>query len=241
MTKYQPGPKFVTPRAPSIWPNLNTPDTKHNADGVYDCKQELSLDDPIVQKIKAKATELAQAEYEKIMEENPSFLTVEQYDAKVAELKAAGKERLIEKLKVIKLVEPLPPEIDDEGEETGTVMLKAKRKASGVYKTGPKSGQRWTAKPNIFNAKGKKLDHPPKIGGGSEVKMSVELKPYYVAGQGQVGCSFNLEAVQLLTLVQYGERDAAGYGFGAEEGDELDDAETEGFGDESNGVEDDEL
>jgi len=241
--KYQSGPKFVTPRAPSIWPNLNTPDTKHNADGVYDCKQELQLDDPIVQKIKAKATELAKAEYERILEENPSFLTEEAYEAKCKELKAAGKERLIEKLKVVRFVEPLRPEIDDDGEETGTVILKAKRKASGVYKSGPKTGQRWEAKVNIFNNKGVQLKNPPKIGGGSEVKMSIELKPYYVAGTGDVGCSFNLEAVQLLTLVQFGQRDAAGYGFGAEEGDDLDDDMGGGFGDETGGAadEDDEL
>jgi hypothetical protein len=30
--KYQAGPKFTTPRAAAIWPNLNTPDTKHNAE-----------------------------------------------------------------------------------------------------------------------------------------------------------------------------------------------------------------
>ena len=241
MAKYQAGPKFVTPRAPAIWPNLNTPDTKHNADGVYDCKQELQLSDPIVQKIKAKAEELAKAEYERILEENPTYLSAEAYDAKCAELKAAGKERLIEKLKVVRYVEPLRPEIDDEGDETGTVLLKAKRKASGVYKSGPKTGERWEAKPNIFNNKGVQLTNPPKIGGGSEVKMSIELKPYYVAGTGDVGCSFNLEAVQLLTLVQFGQRDAAGYGFGAEEGDDVGDAEqSQSFGAGAEG-DDDEL
>jgi hypothetical protein len=243
--KYVSGPKFVTPRAAAIWPNLNTPDTKHNADGTYDCKQELQLDDPIVQKIKAKAMEVARAEYEKQLEENPTFLTEEAYEAKVAELKAAKKDRLIEKLKVIRFVEPMLPEIDDNGDETGTVMLKAKRKASGTYKKGPKQGQRWTAKPKIFNARGAELKNPPKIGGGSEVKMSIELKPYFVAGTGQVGCSFNLEAVQLITLVQFGQRDAAGYGFGSEDGDDLDDDHTPAFqneeGGEASSSDDDEL
>lgn len=229
MATYVAGPKFTTPRAPAIWPNLNVPDTKHNADGVYDCKQELSLDDPIVQKIKAKAMEIAQAEFEKICEQfkdDPKVYTDEEaYDAKVAELKAAGKKALADKLRLIRLVEPLRPEIDDEGDETGKVILKAKRKASGTYKNGPKSGQKWTAKPTIFNAKGAPLANPPKIGGGSDVKMSIELKPYYVAGTGDVGCSFNLEAVQLITLVQFGQRDAAGYGFAAEDGDDIEDGD----------------
>jgi hypothetical protein len=242
--KYQAGPKFTTPRAAAIWPNLNTPDTKHNAEGVFDCKVELSLDDPIVQKIKAKAMELAQAEYEKVLEENPTYLTEEAYEAKVAELKAAKKERLIEKLKVVRLVEPMRPEIDDEGDETGTVMLKAKRKASGTYKKGPKTGQRWEAKVTIFNAQGVQLKNPPKIGGGSEVKMSIELKPYFVAGTGDVGCSFALDAVQLLTLVQFGARDASAYGFGREDGDDIDEADEAAGGSPFGGsddAEDDEL
>lgn len=229
MAKYVAGPKFVTPRAPAIWPNLNTPDTKHNAEGVYDCKQELRLDDPIVQKIKAKAMEIAEAEFEKLKEQfagdSKVFFDEDAYNAKVAELKGSGKKALAEKLKLITLVEPMAPEFDDEGEETGTCIVKAKRKASGTYKNGPKAGQRWTAKPTIFNASGAQLNNPPQIGGGSEIKMSIELKPYYVAGTGQVGCSFNLEAVQLLTLVQFGQRDAGGYGFSAEDGDEIDDVE----------------
>jgi hypothetical protein len=230
MAEYVSGPKFVTPRAPSIWPRLNEPDTKHDAAGVYECKVELEAGDDIVQKIKAKAMELAQAKFDEIMEANPSFLTEEAYEAKVAELKAAKKDALIKKLKCLTLVEPMPMEVDDEGDETGKVMLKAKMKASGTYKKGPKTGQRWERKPTIFNAAGKQLKAPPKIGGGSQVKMSIELNPYYAASDGKVGCSFRLEAVQLLTLVQFGARDAGGFGFGKEDGDDLGDDENEGFG-----------
>ncbi|EQB10395.1 hypothetical protein [Novosphingobium lindaniclasticum] len=247
-SKYIAGPKFTTPRAPAIWPRLNEPDTKHDAAGVYECKQELQLDDPVVQKIKAKAMELAQAKFAEIKEQfegdSKVFFDEDEYEAKVSELKAAGKKALAEKLKLITLVEPLAPEIDDEGDETGTCMLKCKMKASGVYKTGPKTGQRWERKPNIFNAKGKQLASPPKIGGGSDVKMSIELSPYYAANDGKVGVTFRMEAIQLITLVQFGQRDAAGYGFGAEDGDDIgdDDNTSGGFSNESgSGDEDDEL
>lgn len=247
--KYQAGPKFVTPRAAAIWPRLNEPDTKHDAAGVYECKQELPLDNAVVQKIKAKAMELAQAKFDEVKEAHAGdshvYFDEEEFDAKVAELKKAGKNALIKKLKLITLVEPMAPEIDDDGDETGTVMIKAKMKASGVYKKGPKTGQRWERKPNIFNAAGKQLMSPPKIGGGSEVKMSIELNPYYAASDGKVGCSFRLEAVQLLTLVQFGARDAAGFGFTAEDGDDLDDEiGGGGFSDETGGAtggDDDEL
>jgi hypothetical protein len=245
---YVAGPKFTTPRAPAIWPRLNEPDTKHDAAGVFECKQELSLSDPLVQKIKAKAMELAKAKFEEVKEQfkddSKVYFDEDEYDAKVAELKAAGKKALAEKLKLITLVEPMAPEIDDEGDETGNCMLKAKMKASGTYKSGPKTGQRWERTPNIFNAKGKQLASPPKIGGGSEVKMSIELSPYYAASDGKVGVSFRLEAVQLITLVQFGQRDAAGYGFGSEDGDDIDDDLNQGgggFSNESGSDEDDDL
>jgi hypothetical protein len=235
---YVSGPKFVTPKGPSIWPRLNTPDTKHDAAGVYECKVELDLTDPTVQKIKAAAMELAQAKFAAVQEEigddSNVFFDEDEYDAKVAELKKAGKLALIKKLKCITLVEPMPAEIDEEGDETGKVMIKAKMKASGVYKKGPKTGQRWERKPNIFNAQGVQLKNPPQIGGGSVVKMNIELNPYYAASDGKVGCSFRLEAVQLLTLVQFGARDASAFGFGAEEGDEIDDNQG-GFSDETGG------
>lgn len=242
--KYVSGPKFTTPRSAAIWPRLNEPDTKHNAEGVYECKQELPLDNEIVQKIKAKAMELAQAEYDKQRELQPDALTDEEYDEKVAELKAAGKQALIKKLKVIRLVEPLPEEVDEDGDGTGTVFLKAKMKASGTYKTGPKTGQRWERTPDVFDRKGVTLKRPPAIGGGSEVKMSIELSPYYVAGTGDVGCSFRLNAVQLLTLVQFGQRDASAHGFGSEDGDDIDEAGDEFGGGNAGGsdeADDDEL
>jgi len=247
---YVAGPKFTTPRAPAIWPRLNEADTKFDAAGVYECKQELSLDDPIVIKIRAKALEIAKAKFEEVKEtlagESGVFFDEEEYDARVAELKASGKQALIKKLKLVTLVEPLAPEVDDEGDETGTVMLKAKMKASGVYKSGKKSGEAWERRPDIFNAQGKQLTNPPKIGSGSEVKMSIELNPYYAASDGTVGCSFRLSAVQLITLVAFGQRDASAHGFGAEDGDDIDDEELSsggGFKNETGGdsSDDDEL
>ena len=233
-SKYVAGPKFTTPRAPAIWPRLNEADTKFDAAGVYECKQELPLDNPIVQKIRAKALELAQAKFEEVKEQlagDPQvFFDEDEYEAKVAELKKAGKTALIKKLKLVTLNEPLPPEVDDEGDETGTVMLKAKMKASGVYKSGKKAGEAWERTPEIYNAQGKALKSPPKIGSGSEVKMSIELSPYYAASDGSVGCSFRLSAVQLITLVAFGQRDASAHGFGAEDGDDIDDDNTSGGG-----------
>jgi len=239
-------PSFTTPRAPAIWPRLNEPDTKYDAAGVYECKQALDLSDATVQRIKAKAMEMVQAKYDEVREQNPDLLTEEEHAAKVAELTKAGKAALIKKLAApISIVEPMAEELDEEtADGTGVVILKAKMKASGTYKSGPKTGQKWTRTPDIFNAQGKPLKNPPQIGGGSEVKMSIELMPYYTASTGEVGISFRLNAVQLITLVSFGQRDASAHGFGAEDGDDIDDAAEDemggSFGDES-GTEDDDL
>ena len=224
--QYQAGPKFTTPRAAAIWPHLVTPDTKHDAAGAYDCKVQLPVNDPVVKKIRAKALELAEAKYEEVRaqyaDDPKVYFDEEAYEAKVKELKGSGKKALAEKLKLISLVQPLAPDIDDEGDETGTVTLKAKMKASGTYKSGPKQGKTWNRRPDIYDAKGNKLKNPPEIGGGSDVKLSVELSAYFAANDGNVGCSFRLEAAQVIKLVQFGNRDAASYGFGAEEdGDDL--------------------
>lgn len=243
-SKYVAGPKFTTPRAPAIWPRLNEADTKFDAAGVYECKQELPLDNPIVQKIRAKALELAQAKFDEVKEQLANepgvFFDEDEYEARVAELKKSGKTALIKKLKLVTLVEPLAPEVDEEGDETGTIMLKAKMKASGTYKSGKKSGEKWERSPDIFNAKGVQLKNPPKIGSGSEVKMSIELSPYYAASDGSVGCSFRLSAVQLITLVAFGQRDASAHGFGDEDGDDIGEDETPkgGFSDETGGADD---
>lgn len=238
--KFVAGPKFTTPRAAAIWPRLNEPDTKYNAAGVYECKVELPINDPTVQKMRAKALELAQAKYDEVREANPDLLTDEEYEAKSAELKAAGKQALIKKLKSISLIEPLQEEIDEEGEGTGTVILKAKMVASGTYKSGPKTGQKWTRRPDIFNAKGVQLKNPPSIGGGSEVKMSIEMNPYFAANDGTVGVSYRLEAVQLLTVVSFGQRDASAHGFAAEDGDDIEDAADDEMGGTFGGSSDDE-
>jgi hypothetical protein len=102
----------------------------------------------------------------------------------------------------------------DTEEETGYVIFKFKSKASGKNK----KGERWTRKVPLFNAKGVLLKNPPNVWGGTEGKVSYEVAPYFIAGQGQAGISLRLQAVQILELVSEGSRSASGYGFGEEDG-----------------------
>ncbi|WJY17651.1 hypothetical protein QQS45_08315 [Alteriqipengyuania flavescens] len=210
----------VTPKGTAIWPRLNTPDTKFDPAGKYTCKIAVPGDDEGLAALRKQTQELID----------------EKFDEVVAKLKEDGKGAVAKK---VSKADPFVAEEDPEtGEETGNILINAKMTASG---TSRKTGKPWSRKPAIFDAKGKKLSNPPIIGGGSEVKLSVELFPYFAANDKTVGVSFRLEAVQVLKLVSSGNRDAGGYGFEEEDGDELEDMEDTTFGGSEGGdAEDDE-
>ncbi|MFN3582803.1 hypothetical protein [Phenylobacterium sp.] len=204
MSKNKKLPEIVTAKGIAVYPKLNEPDTKYNKEGVYEVKLTFeSADDPAVQ-----------AMVKRIEQERDTF-----FDAKVAELKGEGKGAAAKQLKKADI---LKPELDKEtGDETGRVYIKAKMSASGTREDGTK----WTQKPNYFSASGKQLKNPPRIGGGSVLKLGVALKPYVIESSKEVGVTLRLKAVQIISLVSGGSRSFESYGFQAEDGDEIDDAE----------------
>jgi hypothetical protein len=200
-------PKVTTPRGVAIWPRLNTPDTKFNKAGKYEAKIAIDANDAGLIALQAQVEQLIDAKFDEV----------------VKELTDAGKGGLAKK--VVK-VSPFKPEEDAEsGDETGRITLKASMTASGIS---AKTSKPWSRKPAIFNGKGQLIKSPPAIGGGSILKLNVELFPYYAATDKTVGCSFRLEAAQVIQLVSFGAKDAASCGFGAEEdGDDFGDAESD--------------
>ena len=107
--------------------------------------------------------------------------------------------------------------------DDGTVTFKFKMKA----KVTPKKGDPFEQKPALFDAKGKPLTGEPKIGGGSTIKVSYEVVPYYTAIAG-AGVSLRLKAVQIIELKEYsGGGNAESYGFGEEEGFEADEEDND--------------
>jgi hypothetical protein len=204
--------ELTTARGVAVYPNLNGPSTKFDPDGVYECKLRYSADDEFVETFRQKAQAVIDAEFDRI----------------VADLKKEGKAGAA--AKITKAEPPITVEEDEEtGEETGFVTIKGKKKASGISK---KTQKPWKSKPDIFDARGvqiggndRRFDESklPKIGGGSVMKMNIELFPYYIAKDKEVGCGVRLNGVQIIKLVSFGSRDASGYGFGAEEdGDAID-------------------
>ena len=108
---------------------------------------------------------------------------------------------------------------DKETEEpTGEIEFRCAMDASGEFKTGPKKGERWTRKPLVFDAKGNRIKDVPEVWGGTEGKLRVQLRPYFVTGTATAGLKLGLLAAQIIHLVEGGERSAEGFGFGEEEG-----------------------
>ena len=214
----------VTPKGTAVgYQSLNTPDTKFKKEGQFKTRLALDADDAGLAKLRETVEQLLDQKHREIVDQ----------------LTSDGKAGVAKKITKRDLDEIFKPEEDEAtGEETGRILITAKMTASGVGKKGP-----WTRSPGIFDAKGKKLKKPPLIGSGSELKLSLELFPYYAPNDKEVGVSFRLEAVQVIKLVSRGARDAAGYGFGEEDGDEIEDGDDTGsdFTSDASGDEDDDL
>lgn len=120
-------------------------------------------------------------------------------------------------------------------EDETEVRLSFKLKATGKKRT----GETFTQKPALFDAKGKPLPEGVKIGSGSMAKVSFEVIPFFTALVG-AGVSLRMKAVQVINLKEFGSAgNGSAYGFDEEEGDEIDGSVSEeDFKDESAGGDD---
>ena len=127
-------------------------------------------------------------------------------------------------LKITKLQKQFPYEtvVDDDGNETGDLEFKFKQKA---VVTSKKTGKSYEIKPKVFDAKGQPITKPLPLGNGSTIKVAFEPSPYFVAATKVVGVSLRGFDIQVIDLVEYGA--GTGSVFGAEEGFELDEDDTE--------------
>ncbi len=186
--------KMVTPRGVAVWPRITgQPDTKFDDAGVWKItlrlKKGQAATDAFVEALEQRHTAaVAQAQ-----KENPK----------------AGK-----KLKIAD--QPWKDDIDEQGNETGDVLVNFKSKASGVTK----EGKAWSRKPLVVDAKGTELASTISVGGGSEVRVAFEIMPFYAPAVG-AGISLRMTGVQVLSLVVGGKADAKSLGFEEEDGYEF--------------------
>ncbi len=201
-------PVYTSPKGIARYPRLDKPDTKFNADGDYKVDLVLATDSAEAVALMAKIDAGIAASFEYAKKEN--------------------------KGKKVKQADPpygvVTEKVKDEVIETDKTKFSFKLKAVGRNK---KTGESWTCRPVVFDARGQVLDVSKiKLGGGSEIKVAYEMNPYFMAATSSAGVSLRLKAVQVLKLVEWqSNQDASAFGFGQEDG--YDGAGDEGDGDEA--------
>lgn len=165
---------LTTAKGIAVWPKVNEPDTKFDANGVYQIKLRLEGEDAV-----ALRNQLDQA-----------------VAANLEELKKDAK---LKGKKIKNADAPYQIETGDDEQETGAIIFNFKMKAKGTRK----DGTTFTAKPLLFDNLAKPLAADKRVGGGSVVKIGYEVNPFYVAAIG-AGVSLRLKAVQVLELREFG-------------------------------------
>jgi hypothetical protein len=145
---------LTTPKAPCLWPKLNTPDVKFKAEGEYSISVILTPEqaEPLIK----KATE----HYEKFITEQTQLLNSKK------PLKRAD-------------IGAWKDDVDKDGNPTGNVRFNIKMKASIISK---KTGKKMDFKPAVFDKYGAPTE--ASFGSGSAVKVNFEVYPWYTAALG---------------------------------------------------------
>ncbi len=172
------------------------PDTKYKQEGEFSVKLAYDANDPDAQALIQKLEKKRDEEFAKFISENPK------------------------KKKIAKVAPVARPELDDEGEETGRILLVFKMRHKVKAKA---TGKTYTLTPTIMNAKRVILERPPQIGGGSEMKISFEVSPAFVESSKEFHLSLRLVAVQLLKLVSFSGAARSRDDFDDEDGDDIGD------------------
>lgn len=130
--------------------------------------------------------ELGEYKVSLILDKDAAAGLIEDIDAQILEKKTMEKS---------KKMAPAPYQLeeDDEGNATGRVIFKCKNK----NRINSKTGELWDRKPVIVDSKGNPTN--AEIGGGSKLRLKLELYPWHNAALG-TGCSLQILAVQVVEL-----------------------------------------
>ena len=165
---------FTTPTGVANYPYISKPDTQFDTEGVYKVTLAVPEDEakPVIDLINAEL---------------------------LAGIKALKESKPKTKFKNAPL--PYAKELDDDGNETGNVLIKFKSKAA--------------YKPSVFDAKNNPMVNH-NIWGGSEIKVNGAIAFYSSPSIGQ-GVTLRLRAVQVIQYVE-GSDGAGKFNFEEEDG-----------------------
>jgi hypothetical protein len=197
-------PPLNTPRGVAVFPALNTPDTKFKPEGEYSTRLAFDPTDEAVSRLVAELESRLDHYW------NEHLNTLE-----------GAKRKQFEKM--YSKAPVFTEEVDQEGDETGRILINFKMKASGTNK---KTGKQWTQQPKILDARGQEMKNPPDIYGGSVLRIGFETTAGPVPSSKLFYLSCRLLAVKVLDLVSRGGYSADALGLGDEEdGYEADETE----------------
>jgi hypothetical protein len=184
-------PQYRTPVGEFYYPWINRPDDRpikgKPQRPAYKLTIRYQANAPAWLALKDKLDELVEAAYDKAVAENPK------------------------KKKLIVRQFPYSMETDDDGEETGSVLLKLKQNASFKDK---KTGEERQVFVNLYDTRLNPIDRTKvMVYGGSTGLASFSTRPYMVDSTNGAGISLDLKAVQIQNLVTQGERSAESFGF----------------------------
>lgn len=205
-------PVITSPFGVAIYPRLNEPDTKFKPEGEYSVGLAFDGDDEaalaLIKKLEAERDE----QFAKFISENPK------------------------KKKTATVASVYTDEMDDEGEETGRIILKFKMRASGVKKETQKA---WTMRPSIFDSLKQEITkNAPNIGGGSILRANFETSTSFIESAKAFYLTLRLNGVQIKELKSFGGRSADSMGFDEVE-DGFDGNEGKAEGSSADSIEDD--
>jgi len=155
-----------------------------------------------VEQVAEQALADARADLEKAFEE-----------AKTGKEKGTIKEALA---KLATADRPYKPVYDDDGNETDSVIVQFKKAAT--YKDKKTGEKKAAGRPTVADRHGTPLKQEIMFGGGSEVIVAYEIRPFYTAAVG-AGASLRLDGVQLLKVVKPGQADVK---FTEQDGEDID-------------------
>ena len=204
MADATPRTKIVTPKGIAIFPKLNAPDTFKNST-TYNVRVKFDATLPEVQALINVITEAHTAALP-----YAQALLQERIDtAKVPAKKGEARKKLAD-LELAPM--PVKAVLDEDGNETDFVEIRFK--ANAEFKG--KDGEVVQTVIRLVDAKKAPID-PKKtnIGGGSVIRVSAVMSPYYMESTNKAGVSFRMNAVQVVELKTYGGGDD---GFDEEEG-----------------------
>ena len=179
---------ITTPAGLANYPYINKPDTKFKTEGEFKCGLILDASEPLV----VEMLSIIDGEVEKA------------FAYAVAEMTAKGGKHKA-KAKALKAYCPYEPEYDEEGEETGNIILKTKRAAQAKNK----KGETFFPKVSVFDTSPKLLKSPPRIIGGTKLKLNLTSTCFSNAATDMAGISLRLEACQIIALSEYAGQGAS--------------------------------